>query len=421
MVAECGSRRLSRGRQKFPRCRSQSLQICDECSTKGGLWQTSEYTLDGYGFAYGKWYCDPCWLRWFRRRGITDPSPCVETYEGKAVRTFGGQLVHLLQIGLGNFATFLQKDADWLDVLAGASSLARGEALRAIGVDPVEECVGPLERMALGMEGASVVLAAVCEEAGLGKLICLPRGARWQVQEELQEKKVDHKTRAEVDSNLALMENMSCMDVLHSDFVDRMEYIQELSGLTTNLVEERSISCYTFRGLLQMHDASGCEVLIVDAEGSDLAVMRSVIDACSNGPYPWPRVLCFETMGHANNREHADAEEEMVRRLQSEAGYFLVYAYYDVTLVHGPTVRAAREVARWADANFTLKCNNCGWWMSPSSPWFAAEVGSGYAQWCGLSGHQLIGEWCCRCCLEAARAAAGDEAAREAAGDERRA
>merc|ERR1719356_361664 len=111
MVSEMDDR--PRGRRKVQRCRSRQQLSCAECH-EARTWQSSKHNTAGYGMAYGKWYCDICWLRWFQAQEIAEPLLCPRRYEGKAVRQFGGQTVHVLQIGLGNFATFLQRDAEWL-------------------------------------------------------------------------------------------------------------------------------------------------------------------------------------------------------------------------------------------------------------------------------------------------------------------
>ena len=73
-----------------------------------------------------------------------------------------------------------------------ASSHADGEPLRAIGVDPVDECLAPLEQIVCKMaSGAkvSLVCGAIGESSDSIEVVCVPRIARLTAWKELQEKK----------------------------------------------------------------------------------------------------------------------------------------------------------------------------------------------------------------------------------------
>ena len=88
---------------------------------------------------------------------------------------FQGDLVHVLQIGLGTHDTFLDDDTSWgTAFFVNASSHASGEKLRGIGVDPFEECVRNLRSVAEDMDQISIVLGSVGEFAGWGTVFCVP-------------------------------------------------------------------------------------------------------------------------------------------------------------------------------------------------------------------------------------------------------
>ena len=159
---------------------------------------------------------------------------------------------------------------------------------------------------------------------------------------------------------------------------------------------------HTFDNILQKHNAAGCDVLLVDAEGSDVRIMRSMIAACTDTsrPRPWPRAIRFECMGHSNQMEHGNAEDAIIRRLQREAGYLVVEVGADVTLVHGPTMRGSDELTAWAE-QFDVSCRRCGLSVSPVQPAYAATVGPGFTQWMGDPVGYEHGTWCCRRCLSA--------------------
>ena len=77
---------------------------------------------------------------------------CVErwpnlysTWNGSSMlmgpRDFAWSLVHIVQIGLGRFDTFMDCGVPWMQTLLEASSRQSFPSLRGIGVDPVEEAV----------------------------------------------------------------------------------------------------------------------------------------------------------------------------------------------------------------------------------------------------------------------------------------
>ena len=316
-----------------------------------------------------------------------------EAYSGHAVCDYEGKLVHVLQIGLGTFGTFLHGDADWMDVLLEASSRRPGDILKGIGVDPLEESVGPLEQLAIAekQHSVSVMLAAVGEESGAVKLFCVPYKVRLNMRQELEHKMPqDYLTRGRVDRNLAYLENMSSIGSPNPDMNATIAETYRLSQTNQELMEVRDVQLVTYADIIQKHNCPGCEVLIIDAEGSDCAILRSMIHTCTTlEDAKWPWVIRFETLGHADFKERNRVEESTVQDLQSH-GYLLVEVHWDATLVYGRPLCA--RLARWADKHFRLKCITCGSTFYPSSGTFAEDVGKGYSQW-GPQG------WCCsECC-----------------------
>ena len=177
---------------------------------------------------------------------------------------YGGSVVHVLQIGLGTNSTFLHRDCDWIDVLLAASSRVGKVTLRGIGVDPVEECLEPLDAIARQLGGVSLVLAAISDSSLPRALFCLPRDARAQVHEQLKMSYADAQTISDVHNQMIYLENMSSIGTPHPGIQDCIKIVENMSGITPLLLEQRCVSCYTFEGLLKMHNASGCEVLIID-------------------------------------------------------------------------------------------------------------------------------------------------------------
>jgi len=134
-------------------------------------------------------FCDQCWSNWMMREFLTQSLSLPVRFLGLARHEFDDLCIHVLQIGLGHFGTFIHQDVPWLEeFLSVASSRDDGEPLRAIGVDPVEECLGPLEKIAQRIGNISLVLAAIGDYAGSIKLNCMPHAARLTVRQELERK-----------------------------------------------------------------------------------------------------------------------------------------------------------------------------------------------------------------------------------------
>ncbi|CAK0819442.1 unnamed protein product, partial [Prorocentrum cordatum] len=139
-----------------------------------------------------------------------------------------GERVHVLQIGLGTFGTFLKPDIGWILTLLEAP-IADGcppseEDLRGIGVDCLEESCGPQEQLAEARPTCSVLKAAVDSSEGTRTLWCLPRGAR-------------------------MKENMSSIgDVAHPDITFNVGRVAEISEYDQPLLEKRTVECFTYEG-----------------------------------------------------------------------------------------------------------------------------------------------------------------------------
>ena len=139
----------------------------------------------------------------------------------------------------------LHHDQYWLDMLLEASSKGATDELCAIGVDPVEESAGPLERIAMDEASnnrCSIMLAAVGdEELDRVSLWCLPHMARQSLREELVGRGVDTVTKAAVDKQMAYMENMSGIHSAHPAFARSVEWVRHMCH--TPHATNRGTSC----------------------------------------------------------------------------------------------------------------------------------------------------------------------------------
>ena len=157
------------------------------------------------------------------------------------------------------------------------------------------------------------------------------------------------------------------------------------------LLEERKVDCFTFGDILKMTNSTGCELLIIDAEGADCEIIRSMVENCKSSRSPqWPRVILFESRGFGNSPGGPDEDQRIVLELMKH-GYHLVHSGGDTLLLHSREMRKSPRFRRWADRHFTLTCIECHWKTWPSKCAFKRETRGGTTQW-----HR--GRWVCTWC-----------------------
>ena len=105
----------------------------------------------------------------------------------------------------------------------------------------------------------------------------------------------------DVDRRLAYLENMSCIGVPHPDFKFNLSKLPRAVVDCETLLEERFVKIYTFQEVLDLHNAHGCEVLIIDAEGADCAILRSMIVASSSSRFVWRMVAHVKSLLRADS------------------------------------------------------------------------------------------------------------------------
>ena len=363
-------------------------------------------------------YCAQCWEVWekhLRKVCLEETLLPPVDYIGNTVRDFKGEHVHILQIGLGTFGTFLEPDSSWLRILlqapiADERPLCK-ENLHAIGVDCLEESASRHERLAKAMPTWSVLKAAVGSSEGSCALWCLPRGARLKVRKWMEQRGASFEIRADADYILAYMENMSNIgDTVHPDFKSQVLKLSQICDYKEALLEKREVECFTYDGVLRKHNASGCEILIVDAEGGDCAIVNGMIHACTMGLTTWPTLVRYETRRENYDPYGSKEEEDLLRRLQG-LDYMPLEVGADATLVYGPSVKRSAALGQWADYYYSLICYVCRERVVPSNPKdFSEAVGLGSTQWRGTRRDQKAARrdaslalwppcmWCCRGC-----------------------
>merc|ERR1712059_81018 len=100
---------------------------------------------------------------------------------------------------------------------------------------------------------------------------------------------------------------MSCVGGEHPDLEKQRQHFQYRYGVQLSL-SERSVEIWSWDRLAQELNFCGCELLIVDTEGHDVSVLRSMIEYCTEQTklgvqHIWPNLIQFESMGFCDRVE----------------------------------------------------------------------------------------------------------------------
>ena len=319
--------------------------------------------------------------RWFRRAD----KPSIT---GK--RDFGGKRVHVVQIGLGTNATFIQNfasphDEDWdkgIDwILQSASSVGSITGFTGVAVEPAAEHVHVLRPFVeKSLPGVALVQCAIGDIDGDSELYLLPR----QVHDALL-RQAPWWQREGLERSLSYVLNMSCVGREHPDMPYYLQTLRRDYGVQVELDQARVI-IWSWDRLSRELNFGGCELLVVDTEGYDVRILRSLVAHCLQCEQDlqedcWPYVIQFETQGHSGRVEGIEAKWGIINELMN-VGYTLVhYSHYSTQLARTKELLYNDRVIDWAS---TFVCSGCG--RRHCYPYLSArEHWDVYCQrWCGI-------------------------------------
>jgi hypothetical protein len=155
---------------------------------------------------------------------------------------------------------------------------------------------------------------------------------------------------------------MSSVGREHPDMQRILDCLQESYGVRFRL-KEHPVEVCSWGRLAREFNFSGCELLIVDTEGYDVKILRSLIAHCQAREYynedAWPYVIQFETQSHSDKVEGFGAEWGIIAQLEKN-GYTLVrYSHYDSQLARSDALRYNPLIKNWA---MEWVCVNCKQW-----------------------------------------------------------
>ena len=154
---------------------------------------------------------------------------------------------------------------------------------------------------------------------------------------------------------LLYLRNMSCVGQIHPAFEGHSGWLLEEYGVDVDMSPIQA-TVISYGGLVRHLNFSGVEVLVIDAEGNDCIILRSMIRHCTAHPSEWPDIIQFETMGHCDRVEGREAEQAILGLLGAN-GYVVASLGKDSQLVRLAAIESDGRALRWTD---TLWCTECG-------------------------------------------------------------
>ena len=175
---------------------------------------------------------------------------------------------------------------------------------------------------------------------------------------------------------------MSCIRSCEQTCISELQQLCDRvsQDFSVNLtIEYRDVDVWTWEQLEIACNFSGCEVLVLDTEGFDAQILRSIISHCQNDPRSWPWIIKFESMGHCDQLEGFGAEWAVIRQLQAH-GYKLVhYSWHDSHLILETMLRAKKKFRQWVRC---WKCDQCR--VRCQFPYVSSRAGT-FCRLCHLS------------------------------------
>jgi len=308
---------------------------------------------------------------------------------------FNGSRLNFVQVGLGTNSTFIQNLAgprkafdNNIDSLLKASSETRPSCVKGIAVEPVRSLVESYRYCEELLPQVELLEAALGESNRNGVEV---QSVTSEVCDALLSKVPRHK-RSRLESELQYCLNMSCTGGEHPFLQQHCKKIQREFNVNVS-VQHQNTEVWTWSRLVRTFNFRGCEVLLIDAEGNDAAILRSLIRHCQKHPREWPHLIQYESMGLCDKLEGEGTETALRRTLEDEGYLTVCWSRWNTYLVHRSATHR-EKVQNWMDDWY---CTNCKRYES-SEPFYSNRHGIFCARclasyYTEIKASPVIGEW----------------------------
>ena len=274
---------------------------------------------------------------------------------------YDGQKLHFVQIGLGTNSTFIQNIVGdrnlWcpkVHFLLSQGSLWNQDKYRTMGiaVEPVASLVEDLQPLASKLPGVRLLQAAIGEDAAQEVPIF---GLSNRMREDAL-RQVFPQDRSQLIQSLEYIRNMSCLEMADPLLLDKAKCIESKYNVRLDIERLQTVDIWTWGQLVEYFNFVGCEVVLIDAEGYDTKIMRSLLSYCKDRPEHWPDLIAFETMGHCDKREAPGSENAILEEFGRD-GYIVVsMSDYDSYIIRATALDQQDRLQWWVNQ---WKCDRC--------------------------------------------------------------
>ena len=263
--------------------RLSGIHKCDECGKR----RTQH---KGYGKYSGYSYCKECWSKW-----LCTPEWCPSCTTRTAmvvssdVNPLSNNTLHydFIEVGTSDWGTLTQfcaGDKRNSDIgLACQMLTADLYNARGLAIEPVIEYLAALPDLprvlkleaALDEQSRSDVLYCVSgfnTEKHMGMFLCdLPDSGGYEV------------------DVMWYAKSLSSLSVPHPDLELMLKQVQRL-----DLLETRHVQVLCWAELCKKYNIGSVDVVKLDCEGKDCAILRGLLAHCKQHPAAFPRLIKFE-------------------------------------------------------------------------------------------------------------------------------
>lgn len=297
------------------------------------------------------------------------------------MKDFGGNRINFVQAGLGTNCTFIQnfagKKTENDSVIRSLSTLlsnAEPSTVTGISVEPVACLIRKLKHYMPKLKNACLLHAALGEEDIIGETV--HAFTQQMCEEYLCQVPPAH--REGLAHHMQYLLNMSHVGMVHPNAENHLEQIRQKFNIDIP-VEQQQSDVWTWSKLVETYNFKGCEVLLLDTEGHDAQILRSMISHCSQSIEEWPHFIQFESMGLCDALEGKGSEKRVVRELEKYGYVTIMLSNWNTYLVHGSAM-GNPKIKKWVKKWF---CDVCKQFDAPKP--FTSDAKLNYCAACSNS------------------------------------
>lgn len=274
---------------------------------------------------------------------------------------FAGRRINFVQVGLGTNSTFIQNLAGepWeadkqLWSLLKLTSETDPSLVTGISVEPVESLVSQYELYMDKLPNVSLLQAALgesdIEDADMHVFTS-------HMYEDVM-RQVAPARREGLGYHMEYLLNMSKVGRAHPYMESCLKHIRAKYKVDVCVKQQKS-EIWTWGRLAETLNFKGCEVLVVDTEGHDTAILRSLIQHCQQHEDEWPNFIQFESMGLCDDQEGKGAEKKMVRELERHGYIAVMISDWNTYVVH-ESAMSCPKIKKWVGSWYCDVCRKYG-------------------------------------------------------------